>query len=52
MWKARLTDEPGREKALKELTLNRMLRETERVYHEVLQEVRGERKMKGKYGVA
>jgi len=42
----------GRERALKELTLDRMLRETERVYHEVLQEVRGERKMKGKYGVA
>ena len=33
MWKARLTDEAGREKALKEFTLDRMLRETEKVYN-------------------
>ena len=30
--------------------LDRMFRETEMVYHEVLQEVRRGRKMKGKYG--
>jgi len=36
MWKARLTDEAGREKALREFTLDRMLQETERVYEEVL----------------
>ena len=42
----------GRKKPPREFTLDRMLRETEMVYHKVLQEVRRGRKMKGKYGVA
>ena len=41
--------ETGHEKALWEFTLDRMLRETERVYHGVLREVQSGQKIRGEH---